>query len=282
MQQVGRGLRTSPGKDKTVILDNAGMYARFGLPSDTRLWNATFAGMDFRDHYIGNVGSKNCYLRLKYENSSQLMLLVYNDGKDVYSMEDEVIEEEVDVAPETNDLFMQNLNASEIQPAVCEDKEVFSTEDEVIEEEVDVTPETNDLSMQNLNASEIQPVVYEESVISDTDEKVESTEDYDSDEENVSLPQAKNTSPIMPDVHEATGEAETYINAYSNKGKTSTHNSEEKKTYNERNSAAGKGCVKAFVVILITAIILVLFLAFGFGLIGVALFLIPLLKGKIK
>ena len=241
MQQVGRGLRTSPGKDKTVILDNAGMYARFGLPSDTRLWNATFAGMDFRDHYIGSVGSKNCYLRLKYENSSQLMLLVYNDGKDVYSMEDEVIEEEVDVAPETNDL-----------------------------------------SMQNLNASEIQPVVYEESVISDTDEKVESTEDYDSDEENVSLPQAKNTSPIMPDVHEATGEAETYINAYSNKGKTSTHNSEEKKTYNERNSAAGKGCVKVFVAILITAIILVLFLAFGFGLIGVALFLIPLLKGKFK
>lgn len=241
MQQVGRGLRTSPGKDKTVILDNAGMYARFGLPSDSRLWNATFAGVDFRDHYIGSVGSKNCYLRLKYENSSQLMLLVYNDGKDVYSMEDEVIEEEVDVAPETNDL-----------------------------------------SMQNLNASEIQPVVYEESVISDTDEKVESTEDYDSDEENVSLPQAKNTSPIMPDVHEATGEAETYINAYSNKGKTSTHNSEEKKTYNERNSAAGKGCVKVFVAILITAIILVLFLAFGFGLIGVALFLIPLLKGKFK
>lgn len=241
MQQVGRGLRTSPVKDKTIILDNAGMYARFGLPSDNRLWNATFAGMDFRDHYIGSVGSKNCYLRLKYENSSQLMLLVYNDGKDVYSMEDEVIEEEVDVAPETNDLPVQNLNASEIQPAVCED-----------------------------------------SVISVTDEKVESTEDYDSDEENVSLPQTKNTSPIMPDVHEATGEAETYINAYSNKGKTSTHNSEAKKTYNERNSAAGKGCVKALVAILITAIILVLFLSFGFGLIGVALFLIPLLKGKFK
>ena len=241
MQQVGRGLRTSPGKDKTVILDNAGMYARFGLPSDTRLWNATFAGVDFRDHYIGSVGSKNCYLRLKYENSSQLMLLVYNDGKDVYSMEDEVIEEEVDIAPETNDLSMQNLNTSEIQPAVCE-----------------------------------------ESVISDTDGKVESTKDHVSDEEDISLPKNKNTSPIMADVHEATGEAETYINAYSNKGKTSTHNSEAKKTYNERNSAAGKGCVKALVAILITAIILALFLAFGFGLIGVALFLIPLLKGKFK
>lgn len=188
MQQVGRGLRTSPGKDKTIILDNAGMYARFGLPSDTRLWNATFAGVDFRDHYIGSVGSKNCYLRLKYENSSQLMLLVYNDGKDVYSMEDEVIEEEVDIAPETNDLPMQNLNTSEIQPAVCE-----------------------------------------ESVISDTDGKVESTKDHVSDEEDISLPKTKNTSPIMADVHEATGEAETYISAYSNKGKTSTHNSEAKK-----------------------------------------------------
>lgn len=241
MQQVGRGLRTSLGKDKTIILDNAGMYARFGLPSDTRLWNATFAGVDFRDHYIGSVGSKNCYLRLKYENSSQLMLLVYNDGKDVYSMEDEVIEEEVDIAPETNDLPMQNLNISEIQPAVCE-----------------------------------------ESVISDTDGKVESTKDHVSDEEDVSLPQAPKTSPIMPDVYEETGEAETYISAYCNNGKTSTHNSEAKKTYNERNSAASKGCVKALVAILITAIILVLFLAFGFSLIGVAIFLIPLLKGKLK
>lgn len=241
MQQVGRGLRTSPGKDKTIILDNAGMYARFGLPSDTRLWNATFAGVDFRDHYIGSVGSKNCYLRLKYENSSQLMLLVYNDSKDVYSMEDEVIEEEVDIAPETNDLSMQNLNTSEIQPAVCE-----------------------------------------ESVISDTDGKVESTKDHVSDEEDISLPKTKKTSPIMADVHEATGEAETYINAYSNKGKTSTHNSEAKKTYNERNSAAGKGCVKALVAILITAIILVFILTFGFSLIGVAIFLIPLLKGKLK
>ena len=241
MQQVGRGLRTSLGKDKTIILDNAGMYARFGLPSDTRLWNATFAGVDFRDHYIGSVGSKNCYLRLKYENSSQLMLLVYNDGKDVYSMEDEVIEEEVDIAPETNDLPMQNLNISEIQPAVCE-----------------------------------------ESVISDTDGKVESTKDHVSDEEDISLPKTKNTSTIMPDVYEETGEAETYISAYCNNGKTSTHNSEAKKTYNERNSAASKGCVKALVAILITAIILVLFLAFGFSLIGVAIFLIPLLKGKLK
>lgn len=239
MQQVGRGLRTSPGKDKTIILDNAGMYARFGLPSDARLWNATFAGVDFRDHYIGSVGSKNCYLRLKYEKSSQLMLLVYNDGKDVYSMEDEVIEED------------------------------------------EVAQATNDLPVQNLNTSEIQPAVYEESVISDTDGKVESTKDHVSDEEDISLPKTKNTSPIMPDVYEETGEAETYISTYCNNGKTSTHNSEAKKTYNERNSV-GKAFVKVFITIFIAAIILLLFLTLGFGLIGVALFLIPLLKGKFK
>ncbi|WP_262301259.1 hypothetical protein [Segatella hominis] len=155
-------------------------------------------------------------------------------------------------------------------------------EDEVIEEEVDVAPETNDLPMQNLNTSKIQPAVCEESVISDTDGKVESTKDHVSDEEDVSLPQAPKTSPIMPDVYEETGEGETYISTYCNKGKTSTHNSEAKKTYNKRNSAAGKGCAKVFVVILIAAIILLLFLTFGFGLIGVALFLIPLLKGKFK
>lgn len=162
MQQVGRGLRTSPGKDKTIILDNAGMYARFGLPSDLRSWNATFVGVDFRDSYTESVISKNSELRFKYRNSSQLMLMVYSDGKEVCSVEDDV-----------------------------------SEGDNIAQE-------------------------------------------------------------------------------------TSTHNSEAKKKYNKREFAASKAFAKVFVVILITAIILVFILAFGFGLIGVAIFLIPLLKGKFK
>lgn len=280
MQQVGRGLRTSPGKDKTIILDNAGMYARFGLPSDSRSWNATFVGIDFRNSYTENVILKNSELRLKYRNSSQLMLMVYSDGKEVCSVEDDVSEED-NIDQETNDLPTQNIYTSEIRSAVSGEKEFFSIQDEDIGED-DATMEINDIPMQNFNTSEIQQVVRKESFIADTNGQDESTDDYVSDEEDVSLPQAPKTSPIMPDVYEKTGEAETYINAYSNKGKTSTHNSEAKKTYNERNSAAGKGCVKVLVAILITAIILALFLAFGFGLIGVALFLIPLLKGKFK
>lgn len=47
-------------------------------------------------------------------------------------------------------------------------------------------------------------------------------------------------------------------------------------------SRTGWGGVKALVAILITAIILVFILTFGFSLIGVAIFLIPLLKGKLK
>lgn len=44
LQQVGRGLRTAPGKTACLILDNVGLYRRFGLPTDPHDWDATFAG----------------------------------------------------------------------------------------------------------------------------------------------------------------------------------------------------------------------------------------------
>lgn len=200
MQQVGRGLRTSPGKDKTIILDNAGMYARFGLPSDSRSWNATFVGIDFRNSYTENVILKNSELRLKYRNSSQLMLMVYSDGKEVCSVEDDVSEED-NIDQETNDLPTQNIYTSEIRSAVSGEKEFFSIQDEDIGED-DATMEINDIPMQNFNTSEIQQVVRKESFIADTNGQDESTDDYVSDEEDVSLPQAPKTSPIMPDVYE--------------------------------------------------------------------------------
>ena len=42
LQQVGRGLRVSPGKDKSVFIDNVGSYLRFGLPSEHRSWEKYF------------------------------------------------------------------------------------------------------------------------------------------------------------------------------------------------------------------------------------------------
>lgn len=46
LQQVGRGLRITDGKDKTIILDNVGLYNYFGLPDANRKWRYHFIGTD--------------------------------------------------------------------------------------------------------------------------------------------------------------------------------------------------------------------------------------------
>ena len=46
LQQVGRGLRISAGKERTVILDNVGLYNRFGTPMANRRWIHHFKGTD--------------------------------------------------------------------------------------------------------------------------------------------------------------------------------------------------------------------------------------------
>lgn len=47
IQQVGRGLRRN-GEKQCIILDNVGMYGRFGLPDDDRPWAQYFEGkMEF-------------------------------------------------------------------------------------------------------------------------------------------------------------------------------------------------------------------------------------------
>ena len=44
LQQVGRGMRVSAGKEAVTILDNVGLYLSFGLPTDERDWQQTFLG----------------------------------------------------------------------------------------------------------------------------------------------------------------------------------------------------------------------------------------------
>lgn len=46
LQQVGRGLRISKNKGKTIFLDNVGLYNRFGLPSANRQWQRHFEGKE--------------------------------------------------------------------------------------------------------------------------------------------------------------------------------------------------------------------------------------------
>lgn len=44
LQQVGRGLRRSAGKETCVLIDNVGLYRVFGLPTATWDWEAMFRG----------------------------------------------------------------------------------------------------------------------------------------------------------------------------------------------------------------------------------------------
>ena len=44
LQQVGRGLRRTEGKETCVLIDNVGLYRLFGLPTAHRDWQAMFEG----------------------------------------------------------------------------------------------------------------------------------------------------------------------------------------------------------------------------------------------
>ena len=45
LQMVGRGLRPCKGKQCCTIIDNVGLYRRFGLPSGERNWEMFFEGL---------------------------------------------------------------------------------------------------------------------------------------------------------------------------------------------------------------------------------------------
>ena len=52
LQQVGRGLRIAPGKEKVIFLDNVGLYNRFGFPSTKRKWGMHFVGKGATEYGI--------------------------------------------------------------------------------------------------------------------------------------------------------------------------------------------------------------------------------------
>lgn len=57
LQQVGRGLRISDGKEKSLILDNVGLYNRFGTPMANRHWRHHFNGSETSGEDGWNDGS---------------------------------------------------------------------------------------------------------------------------------------------------------------------------------------------------------------------------------
>ncbi len=59
LQQVGRGLRPTENKQNCVILDNVGMYSRFGLPDARRHWNYHFKGKEIDEEPAKAISNRN-------------------------------------------------------------------------------------------------------------------------------------------------------------------------------------------------------------------------------
>ena len=83
MQMVGRGLRVAEGKDYCVILDNVGLYKRFGLPSVDRDWQSMFEGRtsleDILQEACLQVNSHNCRMDLMMDGDEEMMKIINHE-----------------------------------------------------------------------------------------------------------------------------------------------------------------------------------------------------------
>lgn len=84
LQQVGRGLRPTENKQHCVILDNVGMYSRFGLPDARRHWKYHFIGQDVDEEprrlSHGDGSGSQRYVDLS--EGTEDMELIQDDYKD--------------------------------------------------------------------------------------------------------------------------------------------------------------------------------------------------------
>ena len=71
LQQVGRGLRITENKQNCVILDNVGMYAKFGLPDARRHWKYHFLGKPIDETPTVSVVSKGNTGRQRFVDLSE-------------------------------------------------------------------------------------------------------------------------------------------------------------------------------------------------------------------
>ena len=83
MQMVGRGLRVAEGKEYCVILDNVGLYKRFGLPSVDRDWQSMFEGRtsleDILQEACMQVNSHNCRVDVLMDGDEEMMKIINHD-----------------------------------------------------------------------------------------------------------------------------------------------------------------------------------------------------------
>ena len=101
MQMVGRGLRVAAGKDYCVILDNVGLYKRFGLPSVDRDWQSMFEGRtsleDILQEACMQVNSHNCRMDLMMDGDEEMMKIINHEHQQQMIMDSygyQIVEDE--------------------------------------------------------------------------------------------------------------------------------------------------------------------------------------------
>ena len=81
LQMVGRGLRVHEGKECCTIIDNVGLYRRFGLPSGERAWGMFFEGL--KDEKNERLNILGLYLNngsVREEGDAALVKIVGHKG----------------------------------------------------------------------------------------------------------------------------------------------------------------------------------------------------------
>ena len=97
LQQVGRGLRYVEGKEKTIFIDNVGLYNYFGLPDANRKWQHHFEGRVVPDEikYEGKRLEGLDIPERTYDEDDETMMIVRGYGSlDDTNIANEIIPEE--------------------------------------------------------------------------------------------------------------------------------------------------------------------------------------------
>lgn len=83
LQQVGRGLRVVAGKERTIIIDNVGLYNYFGLPDANRKWLYHFNGQEDFEEIVKSGHSRDIETEIverSYDEDDEAMMVVRGVG----------------------------------------------------------------------------------------------------------------------------------------------------------------------------------------------------------
>ncbi len=81
LQMVGRGLRVHEGKVCCTIIDNVGLYRRFGLPSGERAWGMFFEGLkDEKNERLNILGLNHHDGSVREDGDAALVKIVGHEG----------------------------------------------------------------------------------------------------------------------------------------------------------------------------------------------------------